>query len=334
MPCAPAASPHGPVISTRIPLRSCGGICCCGRRCAIGERHRAGRGDDPVSTPQTLPGRSSIRSSPGSPRPPPGTTRAAPSSSPTWAPGSWTRRRYGRARSSWMWAAGKVRSPSPPPAGPGTIGRVYAIDLARPMLDAAAAQARACGLGTITVQRGDAEDPPFPAGRFDVILAGNVIQLLPRPAHAVRRWLCLLKPGGTLGFSWGLAQDPRWEPVMAAVDAHVPAGMSGFEAFLRRPPFDGTDPVEQMLTGTGYQAVETLTHHRHRLRQPGAVVGRRAGPRPRGRFPGGTSRPPGWTPPARPPSPSWTTCAGPAARSPAPSPSPAPPPASPPVQRN
>ena len=43
-------------------------------------------------------------------------------------------------------------------------GRVYAIDLPRPMLDATAAQARACGLGTITVARGDAEDPPFPAG--------------------------------------------------------------------------------------------------------------------------------------------------------------------------
>ena len=93
-----------------------------------------------------------------------------------------------------------------------------------------------------------------------MILAGNVIQFLPRPAYAVRRWLCLLKPGGTAGFSWGLAQDPRWEPVMAAVDAHVPAGMSGFEAFLRRPPFGGTEPVERMLTGTGYQAVQTLTH--------------------------------------------------------------------------
>ena len=142
----------------------------------------------------------------------------------------------------------------------GNTGRVHAIDLAAPMLDAAAAQARACGLGTITVARGDAEDPPFGAGTFDVILAGNVIQFLPRPADAVRRWLALLKPGGTVAFSWGLAQDPRWELVMAAVDAHVPAGIAGFEAFLRRSPFGGIDPVEQMLTGTGYQAVQTVTY--------------------------------------------------------------------------
>ena len=141
----------------------------------------------------------------------------------------------------------------------GETGRVHAIDLAAPMLDAAAAQARQSGLATITVARGDAEDPPFPAGTFDVILAGFVIQLLPQPALAVQRWLALLKPGGTLGFSWGLAQDPRWEPVMAALDAHVPPGMSRFEAFFRRPPFDGTDPVEQMLTASGYQAVHTVT---------------------------------------------------------------------------
>ena len=153
---------------------------------------------------------------------------------------------------------GAVTIPAARLAGAG--GRVHAIDLAAPMLQAAAARARACGLGNVTVTRGDAEDPPFAAGTFGVILAGYVIQLLPRPAHAARRWLALLKPGGTLGFSWGLAQDPRWLPVMAALDAHVPPGMSRFEAFFRRPPFDGTGHVERMLTENGYQAVETVTH--------------------------------------------------------------------------
>jgi len=141
----------------------------------------------------------------------------------------------------------------------GDTGCVHAIDLVEPMLDAAAAQASACGLGTITATRGDAEDPPFAAGQFDVILAGYVIQLLPRPALAVQRWLALLKPGGTLGFSWGPAQDPGWVPVMAAVDAHLPPGMSRFEAFFRRPPFGGTGHVDQMLTDSGYQSVGTLT---------------------------------------------------------------------------
>ena len=96
---------------------------------------------------------------------------------------------------------GAVTVPAARLAGEG--GRVHAIDLAAPMLQAAAARARACGLGTITVTRGDAKDPPFAAGTFGVVLAGYVIQLLPRPAHAVRRWRALLKPGGTLGFFLG-----------------------------------------------------------------------------------------------------------------------------------
>ena len=152
---------------------------------------------------------------------------------------------------------GAVTIPAARRAGEG--GCVHAIDLAAPMLQAAAAVARQSGLGNVTFARGDAEDPPFAAGTFGVILAGFVIQLLPRPALAVQRWRALLKPGGTLGFSWGLAQDPRWVPVMAALDAHVPPGMSRFGAFFRRPPFDGTGHVDQMLTEAGYQSVGTVT---------------------------------------------------------------------------
>ena len=73
----------------------------------------------------------------------------------------------------------------------GTAGRVHAIDLAAPMLQDAAARARASGLGNVTVTRGDAEDPPFPAGTFGVVLAGYVIQLLPRPApRCGAGWRC------------------------------------------------------------------------------------------------------------------------------------------------
>jgi hypothetical protein len=46
---------------------------------------------------------------------------------------------------------------------------------------------------------------------------------------------------------------------MAAVDAHVPDGVPGFEAFFRRPPFDGVVPAEEMLTGCGYQQAGTVT---------------------------------------------------------------------------
>jgi SAM-dependent methyltransferase len=156
---------------------------------------------------------------------------------------------------------GAVTIPAARLAGPG--GSVHAIDLAAPMVEATNARTRKLGLANVTAERGDAEDPAsspsWPTSSIDAVLAGYVIQFLPRPELAVRRWLSLLRPGGTLGFSWGLAQDPAWVPVMAAIDAHVPAGIPGFEAFFRRPPFTGIDPVEQMLTGSGYHQVDTVT---------------------------------------------------------------------------
>jgi ubiquinone/menaquinone biosynthesis C-methylase UbiE len=144
----------------------------------------------------------------------------------------------------------------------GLSGHVHAIDLAAPMVEATNVRARKLRLANITAEQGDAEDPlsfpGWPMSSFDAVLAGYVIQFLPRPELAVRHWLSLLRPGGTLGFSWGLAQDPAWIPVMAAIDAHVPVGVPGFEAFFRRPPFTGIDPVEQMLTSSGYHQVDTV----------------------------------------------------------------------------
>jgi ubiquinone/menaquinone biosynthesis C-methylase UbiE len=150
---------------------------------------------------------------------------------------------------------GAVTIPAAQCAGP--AGMVTGIDLAVPMLEQA--RARAAGLDNVWFERADAGNPPYPSRAFDVVLAGYVVQFLPRPDVAARNWLAVLKPGGTLGFSWGLAQDPRWVPVMAAMDAQVPDGVPGFEAHFRRPPFTGTGPVQDMLTGHGYQAVDTVT---------------------------------------------------------------------------
>jgi SAM-dependent methyltransferase len=143
-------------------------------------------------------------------------------------------------------------------AGPG--GHVIGIDLAGPMLKHARAAARQARQRNVAFQPGDAEDPrPFAPATFDAIVAGYLIQFLSRPAHAARMWQRLLKPSGVVAVTWGAAQDPRWAPVMAAVDAHVPDGMPGFEAFFRRPPFHDTAAVNQMLADSGYADVTTVT---------------------------------------------------------------------------
>ena len=153
---------------------------------------------------------------------------------------------------------GAVSLPAAHATGPG--GHVTGIDLAAPMLRHAEERARDAGLTNVSFIEGDAEDPGWPAESFNVILAGNVLQFLPRPADAVWRWLSLLTPGGTLGLAWTVEQEPRWAPVIAAVDAYVPDGVPAFAAFMRRTPFHQIGAVEQMLIGAGYREVTTVTH--------------------------------------------------------------------------
>lgn len=135
-------------------------------------------------------------------------------------------------------------------------GRVTGIDLSAQMLQRAEATCAALRLGNVTLARADAHDPPYAAESFDAVAASMMIFLLADPDRAARAWLHLLRPGGTLAFSWNIAEDRRWAPVIAAVDAHVPDGTT-FEAVLHHPPFDSTGGVEAMLTRAGYTAITT-----------------------------------------------------------------------------
>jgi SAM-dependent methyltransferase len=132
------------------------------------------------------------------------------------------------------------------------------------MLTHAQDRAHRAGATNVSFQPGDAEDPGTCPGwdrdSFDVILAGNLIQFLPRPARAARAWHRLLTPPGTLAISWSLAEDPRWRPVIAAFDAAMPSGRPGFAAMLRRPPFESLETLHAMLTGAGYHHPASVTH--------------------------------------------------------------------------
>ncbi len=137
--------------------------------------------------------------------------------------------------------------------GPG--GHVTGIDLAARMRARAARAAARQGLANVTVEAGDAEDPAYPAGSFDVVLASNVMFLLADPYRAALRYARLLRPGGVFAFNWNVAEDPDWVPVIAAVDAYAADG--GFGAFLHRPPFDSVPAMEAMLRLAGYRDVST-----------------------------------------------------------------------------
>jgi SAM-dependent methyltransferase len=163
---------------------------------------------------------------------------------------------------------GAVTIPAAVAAGPG--GHVTGIDTSPVMLEHAAAVARRRNLANVGFFVADAEDPHITDPRepgslpqrlgpatFDVVLASNVIVFLPDPEKALRSWHRLLRPGGEVAFSWGISGDPRWAPVMAAVDAHVPDGIPGFEAQIRRPPFHDPEAVAALLARCGYADMGT-----------------------------------------------------------------------------
>jgi len=140
-------------------------------------------------------------------------------------------------------------------------GHVVGVDLASEMLARAEREAERAGVrDRVVLSQGDAAAPAFAPASFDAILASPVFCLLPDPGAALARWHELLVPGGTLAFTRPVAADPRWFPVMAAMDAYT-RDAPGFETHVHRPgPLPATT---QMLDACGFAGVtstiETIT---------------------------------------------------------------------------
>jgi SAM-dependent methyltransferase len=77
---------------------------------------------------------------------------------------------------------------------------VTALDLTPELLDVARHNAQLAGL-TVAWHEGDAENLPFDAGHFDVVVSQYGHMFAPRPDVATAEMLRVLKPGGTIAFS-------------------------------------------------------------------------------------------------------------------------------------
>jgi SAM-dependent methyltransferase len=75
--------------------------------------------------------------------------------------------------------------------------RVTGLDRSAAALAAAGAEAEDEGLA-VDLQVGDATDLPFPAARFDVVLAVTVLCFVEQPARAIAEMARVLRPGGRL----------------------------------------------------------------------------------------------------------------------------------------
>ncbi|WP_026268522.1 class I SAM-dependent methyltransferase [Micromonospora sp. CNB394] len=144
---------------------------------------------------------------------------------------------------------GAVLFPAAQATGP--TGQVTGIDLAPAMVALTAEDVTRAGLTHVDVRVGDAQQPGFPEGSFDAVLAGLVVFLLPDPGQALRAYARLLRPAGRLAVSTFAAQDPAFVAALDALAGHLPAD--------RPRPAPAADPFADDAAITATMAAAGLT---------------------------------------------------------------------------
>ena len=140
--------------------------------------------------------------------------------------------------------------------------RVVGIDLAPAMLELAGRKAKAQALA-VRFETADAENLPYPAGSFDLVISRHVLWTLPHPQAAIDDWLRVLRPGGRLaiidGAQYNDASAPpqrenaRTSTEYAAVGDQLPfyggRPRDEIEALLRTKGLSsiGSDPLEDLV---------------------------------------------------------------------------------------
>ena len=106
-------------------------------------------------------------------------------------------------------------------------GRVFALDLSRPMLRAAARRMREDGLANVVLVRGTALDLPLPSATCDVVHCGGALHLFPDVPRVLAEIALVLKPGGRFTVATTLRGDGVLQDVAAAVRRRL-VGMDSF----------------------------------------------------------------------------------------------------------
>jgi ubiquinone/menaquinone biosynthesis C-methylase UbiE len=159
--------------------------------------------------------------------------------------------------------------------------RVVGVDLAPAMLAAARAKAAAQGLAA-RFETADAEQLPYPADSFDLVISRHVLWTLPHPEAAIADWLRVLRPGGRLAIVDGVQyndasappqrENARTSPEYAAVGDLLPfyggRPRQEIETLLRRYGLVGVagDPLEDLVAAQEQRMVAEGQEPRRRHR--------------------------------------------------------------------
>ncbi|WP_161789785.1 class I SAM-dependent methyltransferase [Streptacidiphilus neutrinimicus] len=156
----------------------------------------------------------------------------------------------------------------------GPDGYVAGLDLSPGMAHATAADIARRGLRNVTARVGDAEDPGFPSGSFEAVLAGLMMFITPDPAAVLRAAHHILVPGGRFAMSsWGGLVDPRWtrplDAALAFLDDPVPASSPRQGARGGHPAFDSAESIADLFRSCGFAEVRTVEESSARVIESG-----------------------------------------------------------------
>ncbi|WP_052440571.1 class I SAM-dependent methyltransferase [Streptacidiphilus anmyonensis] len=145
----------------------------------------------------------------------------------------------------------------------GPDGYVAGLDLSPGMAHATAADIARRGLRNVTARVGDAEDPGFPSGSFEAVLAGLMLFITPDPAAVLHAAHHILVPGGRFAMSaFGALADPRWsrplDAALAFLDEPAPASSPRQGARGGHPAFDSDASIADLFHSCGFAEVRTV----------------------------------------------------------------------------
>jgi ubiquinone/menaquinone biosynthesis C-methylase UbiE len=135
----------------------------------------------------------------------------------------------------------------------GPSGSVIGTDLSPRMVELCSAEVNRRGLSQVRVELGDASDPAFAPGSFDVVTAGMVMFFVPEPRKTMSRVAALLRPGGRYAMSSFGPSDPKFDETMGILYSHRIG-----PPWEPNPdkPFDTHETMTEMLTEAGFVDVE------------------------------------------------------------------------------
>jgi len=135
------------------------------------------------------------------------------------------------------------------------VAHIVATDVSSAMIGIGRGKAEAAGIDNVTFRQAGVEDYEAPDGSYDMVLALNLLHLLPDRTEALSRIHRLLKPGGIFISSTVCLADHLWflRPVIPLLQW---IGKAPYVSFL------GSDQVLNEMAAAGFEAQEHWSHGR------------------------------------------------------------------------